>query len=140
MSRKQQIEMLKQVPLFHGLSRRELGLIADLSAPRRYKEGAVILTEGSRGSEFFFIEEGEVLISKGKRKVSRLRAGDHFGELALLDKGPRRATVTAVTVVTVHVLGRWSFIGLLGRMPDMAIKLLTSSAQRLRDLDRTLID
>lgn len=134
------LSSLRAVPLFAALNLRELELIYDLSISRQVKAGTVIIREGGRGDEFFVIQSGRAQVSKANRTIAELADGDHFGELALLSRSSRRATVTAVTDATLLVLSRWAFMGLLGQIPDMAIKLLKSAAERLRETQRVPID
>ena len=81
------------------------------------------------------IIEGNATVSRHGRKVASLGAGDAFGELALLDKAPRNATVTAQTDMEVVVLGQREFGGLIDEVPGFARKLLAGMARRLRDSD-----
>ena len=97
--------------------------------------GKEIVTEGSTGHEFFLILKGEAAVKRNGRKVNTLGTGDYFGELALLSKGERNATVTAETDLTLLVLGQREFSGVLDEVPGLAHKLLVSMAARLREAD-----
>ncbi len=97
--------------------------------------GRVLVTEGSTGSEFFVIIDGSANVSRRGRKVATLGPGDGFGELALLDKAPRNATVTAQTSMEIVVLGQREFGGLIDEVPGFARKLLAGMARRLRESD-----
>lgn len=124
---------LRNVHLFSSLSRRELAHVAQLAETRHLRQGSVIIRQGADGNEFFVIEAGNASVVRSRKIVARLGPGDHFGELALLSNHPRRATVVADSPVSLLVLGRRSFMGMLGEMPNMAIKLLKSASQRLRE-------
>lgn len=139
-SKRQRLQSLRSVPLFSALNMRELQLIVDLSVPRQVRAGTTIIKEGATGNDFFVIESGKVVVSKKSRKVATLGPGDHFGELALLSRSARRATVTAETDASFLVLSRWAFMGLLGQIPDMAIKLLKGAAERLRETQSLPLD
>lgn len=139
-SKRQRVQSLRSVPLFSALNVKELQLIVDLSVPRQVASGTTVIKEGASGNDFFVIESGKVLVSKNGRKVATLEAGDHFGELALLSRSARRATVTTQTDSSFLVLSRWAFMGLLGQIPDMAIKLLKGAAERLRETQSVPID
>src|SRR6185503_20589325 len=89
------VDVLKDIPLFSPLSKRHVRRIANLARPQRFSESSTIVRKGQRGETFFVILDGEATVSVPKGKTSVLRAGDWFGELALLDGGPRSATVTA---------------------------------------------
>lgn len=97
--------------------------------------GRVLVSEGSSGSEFFVILEGTAKVSRRGRKVATLGPGAAFGELALLDKAPRNATVTAETDMELVVLGQREFGGVIDEVPGVARKLLTGMARRLREAD-----
>jgi CRP/FNR family transcriptional regulator, cyclic AMP receptor protein len=126
---------LAQVPLFSALSKKELQLVARRAEDVRVDPGRILVSEGSTGSEFFVIIDGTATVSRHGRKVASLGAGDAFGELALLDKAPRNATVTAQTEMEVVVLGQREFGGLIDEVPGFARKLLAGMARRLRDSD-----
>lgn len=97
--------------------------------------GRVLVEEGTVGREFFFILDGSSTVRKGGRKVATLGPGNYFGELSLLDRQPRSATVTADTDMTLLVLDQRRFNGLLDDMPTLAHKLLAAMAQRIREAD-----
>jgi CRP/FNR family cyclic AMP-dependent transcriptional regulator len=129
------LDHLAQVPLFSALSRKELALVARRAEDVTVEAGRVLVSEGSTGSEFFVIIDGTATVTRRGRKVATLGPGDAFGELALLDKAPRNATVTAETPMEVVVLGQREFGGLIDEVPGFARKLLAGMARRLRDSD-----
>jgi CRP/FNR family transcriptional regulator, cyclic AMP receptor protein len=129
------LDHLAQVPLFSALSRKELALVARRAEDVEVEAGRVLVSEGSTGSEFFVIIDGTANVTRRGRKVAALGPGDAFGELALLDKAPRNATVTAQTSMEVVVLGQREFGGLIDEVPGFARKLLAGMARRLRDSD-----
>ena len=128
-------KFMRVVPLFAGLLPSEVDRIALVMTPRDVEEGAVICTQGEPGHEFFLIADGELAVERGGRTVAKLQTGDHFGELALLDRGPRSATVRALTVARLYVLHEQSFAALLNELPALAQKLLAAMASRLREAD-----
>ena len=129
------LDHLAQVPLFSALSRKELALVARRAEDVKVEPGRVLVSEGSTGSEFFVIIDGSANVTRRGRKVATLGPGGAFGELALLDKAPRNATVTAQTPMEVVVLGQREFGGLIDEVPGFARKLLAGMARRLRDSD-----
>jgi CRP-like cAMP-binding protein len=129
------LDHLAQVPLFSALSRKELALVARRAEDVKVEPGRVLVSEGSTGSEFFVIIDGTANVTRRGRKVATLGPGGAFGELALLDKAPRNATVTAQTPMEVVVLGQREFGGLIDEVPGFARKLLAGMARRLRDSD-----
>ena len=129
------LDHLAQVRLFRACSRKELTTIGRASDEVRVAAGKTIVEEGQTGHEFFLILEGTASVSRKGRKVATLGPGDYFGELALLDRGPRNATVKADTDMEVLVLGQREFSGVLDEVPTIAHKLLASMATRLREAD-----
>jgi len=123
---------LAAVPIFSGCSRKELAIIARAAKPVAHNAGAVIAREGERGIGLFLILEGTCTVSIGGRKKSTLGPDQFFGEIALLDGGPRTATVAADTDVRLLGLTEWMFRGLLAEHPSIALKTLESVAGRLR--------
>lgn len=97
--------------------------------------GRHLCEQGRIGREAFVIVGGTAEVRRNGRKVATLGPGDCVGELALLDHGPRTATVTAVTAVEVLVLGAREFAGILDEVPPIAHKLLKALAGRIRELD-----
>jgi CRP-like cAMP-binding protein len=97
--------------------------------------GRVLCDEGSMGHEFYLILDGNAAVRKAGRKVATLGPGQYFGEMALLDKGPRSATVVAETPMTLLVIGQREFAAVLDEVPTMAHKLLAVMAGRLREAD-----
>jgi CRP-like cAMP-binding protein len=93
------------------------------------------MQQGDIGRECFVLVEGKVKVERNGRKVASLGPGAYFGEMSLLDKGPRTATVTAESPSTVLVLGPREFSALLDEVPQLSHKLLTALAQRVRELD-----
>ena len=123
---------LANVPLFAGCSQRELQTIGRVVRDIPHKAGTVIAREGDPGVGLFVIVEGVAEVSIGGRKKATLGPGDFFGEIALLDGGPRTATVTAKTDVQLLGLTEWVFRGLMAEHPSIALKTLQQMATRLR--------
>ena len=128
-------DQLANVPLFSALSKRDLQRVAKASDEISIAAGRVLVEQGRTGHEFFLILEGEAVVRRNNRKVATLGPGQYFGELAILDRGPRSASVVANTDMRVLVLGQREFVGVLDSIPGMASKLLTTMAQRLREAD-----
>ena len=127
------VELLRGVPLFSSCSKRELSRIASLADQIEVSEGKVLTREGDPGSEFFVVVEGQARVMVGDRgRVAPLGPGASFGELSLLDQGPRSATVEAETDMQLLVLDARSFSSLLAEVPSVARKLLAAMAARLR--------
>ena len=129
------LDHLAQVPLFAACSRKELQSIAKASDEVTVPSDKVLVEQGAAGRECFVIVEGSASVRRNGRKVATLGPGSYFGELSLLDKGPRTATVTADTPLTVLVLGPREFSSILDSVPGLSHKLLATLASRVRDLD-----
>lgn len=113
------LDFLDQVPIFSTLSPYEKMIVADALRVQYYDPSAVIIHEGSAGDDFYIVEDGEVMCTKGDDEVSaRLGSGDFFGELALITNDVRMATVTAVRKTKCLVLDRKTFKRLLGPMQE----------------------
>lgn len=112
-------EFLKSVPLLKGLSPYELSKLADALSTAVFQAGETVVREGETGEEFYLIEEGEALVTKGGEHVATLTKGDYFGEVALLHDSPRQATVTAQSRLKVVFLGKSAFQRLLGPVHDL---------------------
>jgi CRP/FNR family transcriptional regulator, cyclic AMP receptor protein len=135
MRRDAYLEHLTTVPIFSALSKKDLQKIARASDEVVIEEGRAVVQEGTSGHEAFVILEGKASVERKGLKVADLGPGDYFGELALLDGGPRTATVIATTPLTVLVLGQREFSGVLDSVPGLAHKLLATLATRIRVLD-----
>jgi CRP/FNR family transcriptional regulator, cyclic AMP receptor protein len=129
------LDHLAQVPLFSTCSRKDLQKLGKASDEIEVKGGKVLVEEGKPGHEFFLIEDGTAEVRRNNRKVATLGRGQFFGELSLLDRGPRSATVIADTDMTLVVLGQREFLGVIDEVPAMAHKLLAALAGRLREAD-----
>ena len=129
--------LLRSVPLFQGLSTRELREVRRAAEDVEFPEGATIVTEGLLASDFYLVLNGqaEVVIRERRRRV--LGPGDYFGEMSVLDGGPRSATVRAITRVTALRLDRPAFLRLLDREGSIGRKILLVMSERLRAAERT---
>jgi CRP/FNR family cyclic AMP-dependent transcriptional regulator len=125
-------ELLRKVDLFASLSNRDLERLAHSFKQSDFQEGSVIATEGQRGVGFFVIAEGTVDYSHQGERIGSGGPGNYFGEVALIDDGPRSATVTAVTDVTAYGLTSWEFRPLVEESAGIAWELLQMMAKRLR--------
>ena len=125
------VELLKGVPLFARCSKQELAEIATIADEIDLPEGKQLTKEGGRGREFFVLLEGSADVRRNKRKVKTLGPGDFLGEIALVTKTPRTATVTTSSPVRALVVSEQNFRRLLERSPDVQIKVLEALAERV---------
>lgn len=131
-------QLLSVVPIFEGLQKRDLARIMRIAKKVEFPEGREIVKEGSRGVGFHLILEGEAKVLIGGRKRASVRRGDFFGEMSLIDGGPRTATVVAATPVVTLSVSSWEFKPLLDRHPSIARAILVELCRRLRETDRSL--
>ena len=127
---------LAKVPIFSGCSKRELAIIGRAAKEVSHRQGTVVAREGERGIGLFLILDGECSVTIGGKTKARLGPGDFFGEVALLDGGPRTATVTALTPLRLVGITGWVFRGLLMEHPSIALKTLEAVAGRLRSVSK----
>jgi len=125
------IELLKRVPLFRDCSNRELDAIAKIADEIDFREGKELTREGAAGREFFVLVEGTAEVTQGKRKLNTLSDGDFFGEISLITRLPRTATVTTVSPVRALVVTDRSFRRLLETDPRIQRKVLSALGERL---------
>lgn len=134
---KRERDALARVPLFAGLSPRHLRRLADSTEEQRFMDGAAVVREGDLGDTFYVILEGEAKVVSGTRVVNRLQPGDFFGEISLLDGGPRTASVVADTPLTMLTLPRKALLRAIEQEPAVGVKLLAHAASMLRRLERS---
>lgn len=128
------IERLAAQPLLRGLSRRELSRLSQLFDEVTLPAGTTLMRQGKSGGEAFLLRAGAVTVTVDDREIVTLGPGEVVGELALFDGGPRTATVTAVTDVSLFVLSPGAFSALASE-PAVARRLLVTTASRLRAAD-----
>ena len=131
------VEQLKRVRLFQDLDRKELQSLASSFKERTFNAGETVASEGSGGVGFFVIDEGEAKVTLRGDERARLRPGDYFGELALIDEGTRTATITAETDMRCYGLTSWEFRPLVESNSAIAWKLLQALAKQLREARAT---
>ena len=125
------IDLIAKVPLFAGLSKRQLAQVASIADEIDLPQGKILTREGERGREFFILLEGEAEVRRKGRKLATRRAGEFFGEIALVSNVSRVATVTAATPVQALVVRDVDFRALLAHTPQIALKVLEKVAERL---------
>lgn len=128
------IPILERMPLFKGVSRKELTQIAGRFDEATYLADHVVVTEGMEGPDFFIILEGKASVLYGEEVVAVLNPGDFFGEVAALDEGPRTATVHADTRLRCLTLPNGSFRQFLLDHPQAAVNLLPEVIRRFRSV------
>ena|SRR5438445_9175298 len=131
---KQWLAPLRATELFAGCSDGQLAEIDNLLTQITIPAGVQAVDEGARGREFFIIRDGWARLSKHGQDIGQMGAGAFFGEIALLDRGLRTATVRAATDMRVWVMNRPEFRELLWRLPSVEEHVVLAAEQR-RDSD-----
>jgi CRP-like cAMP-binding protein len=130
------VDVLVDVPLLSGLSRRHLGKVAALGRTKRFPARTSIVTAGTNADAFYVILDGRATVRAGQRRIP-LATGDYFGEMALLDGGVRSASVVAATEMLVMAIPRRGFLKLLESEPKIAISIMGTLAHRVRAMQAT---
>ena len=131
------VDLISRLPLFELCSKRDLRRIAALAEERTVKPGAALMNEGEPGREFFVVVEGEIEVRRRGRRIARLGAGSYVGEIALLSRSPRTATVVAATPLRVLAIEGRDFVDLLDALPDLWLKVARTLADRV-DADEAM--
>ena len=138
--RKQEgIDLLRSVWLFERCSKSELGALQRIATPLDVPAGKVLTTEGETGREFFVIVNEKAEATRGGVSIGVLGAGSFFGEMALLDRKPRTATVTTLEPTSVLVITANAFSALVESVPSVDRKMLVVLAERLRDVEARFV-
>jgi CRP/FNR family cyclic AMP-dependent transcriptional regulator len=127
------VELIKSVPLFGGLSKRELDEVAGIADELAIGADSELTHEGAVGHEFLVLVDGTADVRRKGRKVNTLGSGDFLGEIALITGVPRTATVTTTAPARMLVITARDFKSLLRRMPSIQLKVLEALASRLPD-------
>ncbi len=126
-------DSLARVPLFAGVGAKHLKKLAKQMSERTFSEGDTVAIEGQSGVGFFLIEEGNADVSIGGEEIRTLGPGEYFGEIALIDDGPRTATVVAATDLRCRGMSAWEFRPFVQGHPECAWPLLVALVSRLRE-------
>jgi CRP/FNR family transcriptional regulator, cyclic AMP receptor protein len=135
--------MLKTIPLFATLSDDEFAIVKSLSVEKNYPKGAIIISEGDMGDSLYAISSGKVKVyigdPDGREIILKLLGpGDFFGELSVIDKRPRSASVITTEPSTFRILSERAFEECISRMPSIAKHIMQALAHRVRDADRKI--
>jgi cAMP-binding proteins - catabolite gene activator and regulatory subunit of cAMP-dependent protein kinases len=130
---------LASVRIFATCGKKELRAIAKTAKITKVPSGTQVIAEGDEGDTMYVVLSGTARVSRGGRKLATVGPGEAFGELALLSKGPRTASVDALSDMDVAIITRRQLWGLLEAAPAFARKLLESLADRVRELDKKVV-
>jgi CRP-like cAMP-binding protein len=129
------IDLLRRVPLFSDLERRELDELADSLKERTFRAGETVAQEGQGAVGFFIVEDGEARVTVRGDERGRLGPGDYFGEIALIAESARTATITADTDLRCLGMTFWDFRPFVENNGRVAWKMLQALSKRLRDIE-----
>ena len=124
-------EAIKNAPLFADLTKKDTKQLAGVLTARSFPAGTVVIEQGKPGVGFFVIASGSASVTVGGVGKRMLGAGDHFGEIALIDEGPRAGEVTAETDLECYAMAAWQFRPFVQDHPDVAWALLESLVERI---------
>ena len=124
-------DLIAHVPLFSQCSKKELALVAGIADEIDLPEGKELTREGAPAREFFVLVDGTADVLKNGKRINELKAGDFFGEIALVHHSPRTATVKAASPVRALVVTERNFKRLLEESPEIQRKVLFALAERL---------
>lgn len=131
-------DLLKQVPFFEGLNRNEMKSVLAQFHEQWYNAGEPIVRQGGPGGAFYLIVEGWAKVTVGGRSRGKLGPGEFFGEMSLIDGGPRSATIQADTQVKVLTMSSWNFQAILEEHWPITKKVLVELVRKVRDVDKSL--
>lgn len=135
MARDEKLDKLRRVPLFSGLGRRELERLGMLTDEVDLPAGRVLMRQGDRGEELFVFMTGSARVERDGRVIAERGPDDFVGEIALVDGGPRTATVTLTADSALLVVGRQQFRQLLDEFPAVRLQVLDALAHRVRSAE-----
>jgi CRP-like cAMP-binding protein len=132
------LELLRRVPLFSDLEERDLEAVANTLREVTFRAGQEVTTEGGGGVGFFIIEEGQATVTVHGTERGKLGPGDYFGEVALIARTDRTATITADTELRCLGMTSWDFRPIVEANGTIAWKLMQALARKLQDAEREL--
>lgn len=133
-------DVLRTVPIFRGLSQRQLAQVAKYADEVETSAGEVLVRQGDMGRELVFLVRGRARVEQDGRRIAELSSGDYFGEMSLLDGKPRSASVISEEPGTILVIHSQFFTPLLEQVPGLAQKMLVVLCSRVRKLEQPPID
>jgi CRP-like cAMP-binding protein len=134
-ARDEKLDLLRRIPLFAGFDRHHVERLGMLTEEVDVPAGKVLIRQGELGDDLMIIYSGQVAVERNGAKVNKLGPGEFFGEIALLERGPRTATVTAETACRLLVINHRDFHAVMEEFPEIAARVLLTLGHRLRTLD-----
>jgi len=135
MARDEKLELLHRIPLFAGLDKHKIERLGMLAEEVDVPAGKVLIRQGESGGDMMVLVSGQVGVERDGERLNTLGPGDFFGEIALIERGPRTATVTTESPARLLVVNHRDFHSLMEEFPEIAAQVLTTLAHRVRRLD-----
>lgn len=135
MAKDEKVELLRRIPLFSAFDRKKLKRLAQLADEVDVPAAKVLMRQGDIGSDMMVIVRGQVAVERDGQRLNTLAVGDFFGEIALVDGGPRTATVTTEESSTLLVLTHGQFHSMMEEFPEVAAQVMNALANRVRHLE-----
>lgn len=135
MARDEKLELLQRIPLFAGMNRHQIERLGMLAEEIDVPAGKVLMRQGESGDDMMVIVSGQVGIERDGERLNTLGPGDFFGEIAIIERGLRTATVSAESPTLLLVVNHRDFHSLMQEFPEVAVQVLTTLAHRVRRLD-----
>jgi CRP-like cAMP-binding protein len=134
-ARDEKLDLLQRIPLFSGFDRRRMERLGMLADEVDVPAGKVLMRQGESGSDMMVVVRGSVAVERDGNRLNTLGPGDFFGEIALVDGGPRTATVTAAEPTTLLVISHRDFHSMMDEFPEVASQVMNALANRVRHLE-----
>ena len=135
MARDEKLDLLHRIPLFSGFDRRRLERLGMLADEVDVPADKVLMRQGETGTDMMVLVRGGVAVERDGERINTLGPGDFFGEIALVDGGPRTATVTVTEPSTLLVITHRDFHSMMDEFPEVAGQVMNALANRVRTLD-----
>lgn len=135
MARDEKLDLLRRIPLFSGFDRRRMERLGMLADEVDVPAGKVLMRQGESGSDMMVVVRGSVAVERDGNRLNTLGPGDFFGEIALVDGGPRTATVTAEELTMLLVISHRDFHSMMDEFPEVASQVMNALANRVRHLE-----
>ena len=140
MARDEKLDLLHSIPLFSRFDRRHLERLGMLTEEVEVDPGKVLIRQGETGDDLMIVVSGQVGVERDGERINQLGPGDFFGEIALLEQGPRTATCTAEAATTVLVVNHRDFHAVMQEFPEIAAEVLLTLAHRVRVLELNAVN
>jgi len=132
-ARDEKLDLLRRIPLFNGFGKREIERLGMLADEVVVPDGTVLIREGDLGRDMMVLISGNVVVDRDGVRVNRLGPGDFFGEIALVNEGPRTASVATDGPARMLVITHADFHSMMDEFPEIAAQIMHTLANRIRD-------